>query len=916
MTVVIKIVCGETLLKLTRRDFLKLAGITSLTVIAGSRYFKAGSLAPKQQQQSLKIVRSVCSPNCTGACAYNAYVYDGRIVALMQPWDYPEEEYNPRGCLKGLSMLNLIYGPDRLKKPLLRAEGAKRGEGKFTPVDWDTALDYVAEKLVQIMQQYGPESIAVSVQVPGTGYAHKGALIRLASMLGWSVLHGYSMNGDLPMFWPMTFGVQSEELESLEWTNSKYIAIFGSNIAVTRLPDAKMLELAVEKGAKVIMVDPNFTPTAAKAHEWIPINPSTDAAFALGIVHVIIRDKLYDEEFVKKFTDLPLLIRLDNKKKLKASEVAGLDPSITIPPYRELYVVYDQDTGELKVPNPEDLSDSANPFNPALEVDPNGIEVPLKGGGTVRVKPAFQLLKEKIMAEYSPEQVAQIVAPEPELVSKYVEIIERIAKEMATIKPLHIIYGASNYQWYHGDLKGRALSLIVALTGNLGKPGAGISTYAGQYKIRWPLGAWWKWKGQGPKWVPYLLWMNPDYMNTQELQRYATETPYPPNGVKAFIFGWNNPFDQHNMANRLKEMAETGELELIVAIDFQMTTSCNWADAVLPGVSWYEKYELTATILHPYVQLQQPAIEPLFESMPEIWIIKELARRIVDKLGDDTLKSQIAEFYPDPTVFNQEEEARRNGTWSLQLARELANQATLDAIQLMLETGGPLVEGITLDDLFQGPVRMNLPTPNKRQIPFWEQINERRPFPPQSYPLPLEKTARFVKSGRIEFYKDEDVFLDLGEELPVHKDPFEETEYRRNPEARTKYPYVYITRNSLYRVHSTHSNNITMLELQDFKPKIWMNPKTAQEKGIKEGDLVRAYNDRGEVVGYAAFDPGLHPKVIIFVQGWWSRYLRGKSYNTLTFPWVKPTSLAYYAPGTWEPTTKWNEALCDIEKIE
>ena len=910
-------------MKLSRRDFLKLTGVASLTVVAGSRYFKAGELAPKQDE-TIKLVRSVCSPNCTGACAYNAMVHNGRIVALIQPWDFPEEEYNPRGCLKGLSMLNLIYGPDRLKKPLLRAEGAQRGEGKLVPVDWDTALDYVAEKLVEIMKKYGPESIAVSVQVPGTGYAHKGALIRLASMLGWSVLHGYSMNGDLPTFWPMTFGVQSEELESLEWTNSKYIAIFGSNIAVTRLPDAKMLDLAIEKGAKVIMVDPNFTPTASKAHEWIPINPSTDAAFALGIVHVILRDKLYDEEFIKTFTDLPLLVRLDNKKKLKAEDVLDLrstalsmksDLESRGIDYRELYVVYDEDTGTLQIPNPEDLSESANPFNPALEVGDEGLEVTLYTGEKVRVKTVFQLLKEKIMSEYSPEQVAPIVAPEPDLVESYVELIERIAKEMATTKPLHIIYGASNYQWYHGDLKGRALSLIVVLTGNLGKPGAGISTYAGQYKIRWPLGAWWKWKGQGPNWVPYLLWMNPDYMNSDDFKKYAKETPYPPNGVKAFIFGWNNPFDQHNMANRLKEMAKNGELELIVAIDFQMTTSCLWADAVLPGLTWYEKYELTATILHPYVQIQQPAIEPLFESMPEIWIFKELAKRIVEKLGDETLRSQIAEFYPDPNVFNQEEEARKNGTWSLELARELATQATIDAIKLMLEKGGDLVKGITFEDLQKGPVRMNLPAPNKRQIPFWEQINLKKPFPPPSYPLPLSKTARFVKSGRVEFYRDEDVFLDYGEELPVHKDPFEETEYARNPDARNKYPYVYITRNSLYRVHSTHSNNITMLELQDYKPRIWMNPKIAQEKGIKEGDLVRAFNDRGEVIGYAAFDPGLHPKVIIFVQGWWSRYLRNTSYNTLTYPWIKPTSLAYYAPGTWEPTTKWNEALCDIEKI-
>jgi anaerobic selenocysteine-containing dehydrogenase len=410
--------------------------------------------------------------------------------------------------------------------------------------------------------------------------------------------------------------------------------------------------------------------------------------------------------------------------------------------------------------------------------------------------------------------------------------------------------------------------------------------------------------------------MNREYRQSQEFRKYNRETPYPKNDVKAFVFGWNNPFDQHNMSNRLKEMATNNELDFILAIDFQQTTSTKWADVVLPGVAWYEKWELTATILHPYVQLQQPAIEPLFECMPEIWIFKEIAKRLVERVGDEELRRSIEEFYPDPELFRKEEEARRNGTWNLKLAREIANEASLEATKLMLEKGGELVEGITLDRLLkEGAVRLNLPAPNKRQIPFWEQIQLKKPFPPPSFPAPLPKTARFVKSGRMEFYKDEDVFIDFGEMLPVHKDPFVDTEYKRNPEAKNKYKYAYITRNALYRVHSTHSNNITMLELQDFRPRVWMSPETAQEKGIKEGDLVEVYNDRGRVYGYAVLDKGIHPRVIIFEQGWWSRYLKGTSYNTLTYPWVKATHLTYFVPGIWEPTTAWNEAACDVRKV-
>jgi anaerobic selenocysteine-containing dehydrogenase len=839
-------------------------------------------------------------------------VYKGRIQSLVQAADYPDKEYNPRGCLRGQSMLNLIYGPDRLKQPLISV--GKRGEGKFKVVSWDEALDHVSDKLADIMKKYGPESVAGMIQVPGTGYVHKGALMRLASMYDWSMIHAYTMNGDLPAFWPMTFGVQTEELESLEWTNSKYTVVLGSNVMVTRVPDAKFLNISREKGGKLVVVDPNYSPTAAKADEWIQINSSTDAAFALGIVNVIVNEKLYDEDFIKTYTDMPLLVRLDNHKKLMASEVRSLagrakEQKKKIPEYRDLYVVYNKKTKGYAIPDPENLK---RDFDPALE---GGFEVELTNGKKVKAKPVFQLLSDLVNKEYTPEKAARMIAPEESRVKEYTEMITRLAREMATSRPLHIVYGASNYQWFHGDLKGRALSLIVTLTGNLGKPGAGISTYAGQYRVRWPLGAWWGFKDKKNKWLNYLLWMNDEYRNSDEFKKYNTEIPHPKNGVKAFIYGWGNPFDQHNMENRMREKATSGELELIVTTDFQMSTSCLWSDVVLPGVAWYEKYELTATVSHPYVQLQQPAVEPLFQCMPEIWIFKEIAKRLAVKTGNKDIQKDIADYYPDPQVFRKEEDARKHGTWSLKLARELTHKASLDAAALMLKTGGPQVQDITVEMLKKGPVRLNLPTPNKRQLMFHEQIAELKPFPPVSYPAPLPKTARFVKSGRIEFYKDEDVFIDTGETLPLHKDPFVDTENKKAG-VKDKYQFALITRNALYRVHSTHSNNITLLELQDIKPKVWLNPRAAAERNIREGDLVEAFNARGKVYGYAVLDPGLLERVIVFEEGWWSRYLQGTSYNTLTYPWIKAAHLIYFTPGVWEPTTCWNETGCDVKKAE
>src|SRR5512143_3708456 len=229
---------------ITRRGFMKICALGA-TAAAGSRFFElaqSGEGLPRSNADVLEYVRSTCSPNCTGACGFHAMVYKGRIQSLVQAADYPDKEYNPRGCLRGQSMLNLIYGPDRLKQPLIRV--GKRDEGKFRAVSWDEALDYVADRLADVMKKHGPESVATLIQVPGTGYVHKGALMRLSSLYGGSALHAYTMNGDLPAFWPMTFGVQTEELESLELTNSRYTAVFVSNVLLTRPPDAKFLNIS------------------------------------------------------------------------------------------------------------------------------------------------------------------------------------------------------------------------------------------------------------------------------------------------------------------------------------------------------------------------------------------------------------------------------------------------------------------------------------------------------------------------------------------------------------------------------------------------------------------------------------------------------------------------------------------------
>lgn len=390
--------------------------------------------------------------------------------------------------------------------------------------------------------------------------------MRIANTFGWSIIGGYELNGDLPMFWPETFGCQSEELESYCWEDSKLTLIFGSNVMVTRMPDAHFLTYSQENGGKVIYFDPNYSASAEKANEWVRIAPDSDGAFALAMAKVIIDENLYDAHFMRTYTDSPLLINLETGKKILAEEVQGLTPVNGIPDYRKSYVAVDQTTNALQATSPLELADN----NYALT---GTYEITLANGSVVRAKPGFQLLIEKL-EDYTPSAVSIITGVDE-------ETITRIAREAAAVKPMHIIFGGGTQQWYHGDLKGRACSLVACLTGNIGQLGGGISTYVGQYKTRFNTASWMVPEGAVKNSCPFHYWVNgPTPQMTAK---------YPKDGFKAMVVGWGNPLEQHNVANWLRNAFDTGELECLVCMDFQDTLTASRANFTFPCASWYEK---------------------------------------------------------------------------------------------------------------------------------------------------------------------------------------------------------------------------------------------------------------------------------------------------------------------------------------
>ncbi len=833
----------------TRREFLAGAGATAGAAVVASATVLADDIGAEPVPSILvdKVVRTTCSPNCTGSCGQLAFVRDGRIVKIQQAADYPDTVYSPRGCMKGLSYHLNIHGPHRIQTPLIRT--GERGSGEFREATWEEALDHVASELKRIGETDGFNSIHVFGQVPGSGYVHKGANYRAAAVLGMTHGTSFDFNGDLPMGMPITFGVQNAEHEAKDWASSKFLLIVGANPLETRIPDAHFLFDAAAKGARLVVVDPVFSATASKADTWIRLKPGSDAAFALGIANVIWHEGLHDEAFLRTYTDAPLLVNESTGKRLRE---ADLRPGGST----ERFVVWD-----LRTEAPAFVGIDRLGMPPGVEPALTGsYEITLANGAGIVARPGFDHVRAEIET-WTPERAEEVCgAP--------AEIIEKLARAYATEKPGAILMGGGSNHWYHGDLIGRAYALLAVLTGNVGRSGGGFSVYVGQYKVRLVVHPWWFPDEIKPPTLSTIYWVEG---KTETMSPLA---PYPEHGFKALFLTFSNFLLQSPNLNRVYE--RLAEMELVVVVDNQMTETAGHADVVLPATTWYEKTDLTATPLHPFVQLQQAAIEPVAESRSELDIWSELVRRI------------------DPDKH----------------ARYFEGQTEETAIEMMLAagdfSGGP-TEGMTLERLRQGPVRLNVPDPD---VPFKAQIEDLVPFPPVSLPAPIEATQVFLPTRRIELYKEEDRFLELDEQVVTHKDPYDDGV--NDPAG---FPLTLLSPHSKWRIHSTYSNNPWLEEIHGGRPQVLIHPDDAGERGIDDGDEIEVFNSRGSLKAWAHVHDSAAPGTATLPEGWWSRYyLEGKGVNELTSSAINPIHEVWYVPNMWAPSTGWKDCRCEVRR--
>jgi anaerobic selenocysteine-containing dehydrogenase len=257
---------------------------------------------PKITSKSLageKIVRTVCD-SCMCQCGCLVHVKDGRAKKLEGNPDHPAS----RGfmCPKGLSTLQTVYHPDRIIYPLKRT--GDRGEGKWQRVSWDEALDDISERILKVKEVYGPESILYSF---GT-YPAKNGIAGYVGLMGALDSPGSLAPNCHYCYTPHIIGctltggmVYDCEMGCPDFKESQLVVLWGWNPAASFPSFAKQILDAQKQGTKLLVINPQFTEFASKADLWLQPRPATDAALALGMINIIIEERLYDQDFVDKW---------------------------------------------------------------------------------------------------------------------------------------------------------------------------------------------------------------------------------------------------------------------------------------------------------------------------------------------------------------------------------------------------------------------------------------------------------------------------------------------------------------------------------------------------------------------------------------------------------------------------------------
>ena len=845
-----------------------------------------------------RVVKVTCHTNCAyqKPCILNCYVKDGVIIRLEQSSAHPPSkdpdlpDWNPRGCQKGLISALRTYDACRILYPFKRV--GERGEGKWQRVSWDDALNEIADTLIQVLSTEGVDTI-VRLRGSGTLGSESVGFEALMGALGVPYDSIQTDTGDEHMGAALVFGQPFVGGSVDNWWYADLVLIWGGNPAYTNISNYHLLTEARYNGTRMVCITPDYNPSAIHADLWIPVNVGTDTALALAMAQVIVDERLYREDFLQEQTDLPLLVRMDTRKFLREGDFkrGGRD---------DIYFFWDSRSDQLtEAPR---LSLRLGNAVPAME----GTYTVMTSDGPVQVQPVFERLKTHLQ-DYTPEKVSSITGVSP-------SVIRTLARDIARART---VTNVSTYNWgkfYHGHEIERAIILLFALCGHMGKKGAVYNAYTGNAADSLA-------GGQIPGVLVlrasasadprYAQWKSQGYTDEMIMMEYAWEAVAQERVMPSCVFhyfhsGLLELSQQHNswdpslkrpLAAYVKEAMDKGwhkvrpapdkapsvaiqfggsflrrckgteqilktllpKLKLLVTADIRWTATALYSDYVLPAAGWYEKFSFYGPqkVDYPYGFVVNKAVEPVGESKGEWEIACLLARKIEERAQARGVLSFTDPAGNSRRLDNLYDRVTSNGVYTEDDEEGVTRDYYLNTTnveQMSWEEAKEkgLVAATGLGLTTRGIGNACDVTPGEPLVPLTWHIERKEPYPTQT--------------RRMQFYTDHDWYLEFGEELPVEKD---------DPRAGGDYPLRITGGHARWSIHSSQVDDPILLRLQRGEPLIFVSSEDAGSRGIEDGDRIEAYNDLTSFEAAAAVSPAVRTGQLIIYHAWENFQFRG-----------------------------------------
>ena len=546
---------------------------------------------------------------CTSSCGCISVVEKGRLIKVEPDPSHPTGKAM---CGKGRAAAELVHHNERLLYPLRRIS-QKDAEPQWERISWDEALDITAQALRQLSDDSGPESVAFGITTPsGTGLQDSYPWIeRLRYAFGSpnAVFGTEICNFHRDNIFAYTFGVDTP---MPDFAHTDCLILWGHNPSATWLSFASRVAEAKARGAKLIVIDPRRAGLAVKADEWLRVRPGSDGALALGLANLLIEEQHFDEAFIRKWTNGPLLVGEDGTMLRGCDILANADPAMRVAWDAEVSkpVLYDPKSGAYE------SAWSALALTGCYEI--------VGANGTALVcKPAFELYAESCRA-FTPEHVETITWVKADQLRKTARLIFEAAS-------------VASFSWsgvgQHSNASqtSRAIALLYALTGSFDSPGGNVlfdtipvadisgAELLAPGQLAKALGA-----TDRPMGPAQSGWITTDDL----YQSILGGTPYQ---IKGMISFGSNILVSH--ANTARGISALKALKFAVHIDMFMTPSAELADIILPVNTPWEREGLKTNFsvgadAASYIQLRPQVIESRGESKSDIWIAFELAKRL------------------------------------------------------------------------------------------------------------------------------------------------------------------------------------------------------------------------------------------------------------------------------------------------